>query len=61
MSKEKGSLTLDIRPGERVMIGGELVEVELVHKSGQHARIKVTAPTNVKIELVKKSAPMMAE
>jgi sRNA-binding carbon storage regulator CsrA len=53
MSDKKGSLTLDIRPGERVMIGGELVELQLVHKSGQSARIKVTASTDVKIELVK--------
>lgn len=53
MSDKKGSLTLDIRPGERVMIGGELVELQLVHKSGKSARIKVTASTDVKIELVK--------
>lgn len=56
---EKGSLTLDVRPGERVMIGGEMVEVELLHKSGQHARIKVTAPKDVKIKLLKNLAPMM--
>ena len=55
MSDKKGSLTLDIRPGERVMIGGELVAIELVHKSGQSARLKVTAPTDVKIELLKNS------
>lgn len=53
MSDKKGSLTLDIRPGERVMIGGELVELQLVHKSGQSARIKFVAATDVKIELVK--------
>lgn len=56
MSKDRGSLTLDVRPGERVMIGNQLVEIELVHKSGQHARIKFTAPTEVKIELLKNSS-----
>lgn len=55
MSKEQGSLTLDVRPGERVLIGDQLVEVQLVHKSGQHARIKVTAPKDVKIKLDKSS------
>lgn len=55
MSKEQGSLTLDVRPGERVLIGDQLVELQLVHKSGQHARIKVTAPKDVKIKLEKSS------
>lgn len=59
MSEKKGSLTLDVRPGERVLIGGEMVEVELLHKSGQHARIKVTAPTDLRIKLLKTPAPMM--
>lgn len=53
MNKSRGSLTLDVRPGERVLIGDQLVQVELVHKSGQHARIKFTAPTEVKIKLEK--------
>ncbi len=56
MNTSRGSLTLDVRPGERVVIGNQMVEIELVHKSGQQARIRFTAPTEVKIELVKKSS-----
>lgn len=54
-----GILTLDVRPGERLLIGGELVQLELLRKSGQQARIRVSAPTDVKIELIRNDVPMM--
>lgn len=50
----KSTLTIDVRPGEIMDIGG-VVQVELVHKSGQAARLRVTAPREVKLE--KKDAP----
>lgn len=44
------SLILDIKPGDRVSIGGNLVTIELLQKSGQLARLKVTAPADVSIK-----------
>jgi hypothetical protein len=40
----------DIRPGEQLLIGGRKVSVELIHKSGQLARLQVIAPPDVSIE-----------
>lgn len=49
--QERSSLTIDVRPGETLSISsGESVSIELVHKSGQLARLRVTAPKEVKIE-----------
>lgn len=45
----KSSLIIDVRPGERLDLSG-IVQVELVQKSGQLARLRVTAPREVKIE-----------
>lgn len=45
----KSSLVIDVRPGEYLDIGG-IVKIELVQKSGQLARLRVTAPREVKIE-----------
>lgn len=42
------SLTIDVRPGERIALA-EHVTVELLHKSGQLARLRVTAPRNMRI------------
>ncbi len=43
------SLIIDVRPGERLALS-DVVTVELVQKSGQLARLRVTAPRDVKIE-----------
>lgn len=45
----KCSLVIDIRPGERLDLGG-VVQVELVQKSGQLARLRVTAPRDIRID-----------
>lgn len=49
---DASTLTLDVRPGESVLLtqSGAQIEVQVVHKSGQLARLKVTAPRDVKIE-----------
>lgn len=44
------SLMLDIRSGEDCIVIGDLVRVELVHKSGSAARIRVMAPREVVIK-----------
>lgn len=46
---DTSSLVIDVRPGERLVVAGG-VTVELVQKSGQLARLRVTAPRDVKIE-----------
>ena len=48
MISESSSLILDVRAGESVVIEG--IEVQLMYKSGKAARLRVTAPRNVKIE-----------
>ena len=45
---DTSSLTIDIRAGEVLQIG--TVSVELVHKSGQLARLRVVAPRDTAIE-----------
>lgn len=45
----KSSLVIDVRPGESIDLAG-IVQVELVQKSGQLARLRVTAPQDVKIQ-----------
>jgi len=52
MSSEKSSLIIDVRPGDSLSIHGGAVTVELVHKSGQLARLRVTAPREVAIKKV---------
>lgn len=42
------TLTIDVKLGERLAVSGMAI-VELVHKSGQVARLRVTAPRDVKI------------
>jgi len=42
MSKERTTLSLDMRPGESLTIGDTVVQ--FVHKAGQRARVRVTAP-----------------
>lgn len=43
-------MDIDIKPGDRVVIGGALVTIELLQKSGQLARLRVGAPTQVPIK-----------
>lgn len=51
MSEALSHLTVDVRPGESLIISsGQEVSIELVQKSGQLARLRVTAPKDVRIE-----------
>ena len=55
------SLIIDVRPGEQLTLqgGGEqrlAATVQLVKKSGQLVRLRVTAPQEVRIE--KKAEPL---
>lgn len=51
MEKTSTNLIVDVRPGERLSISsGSEVSIELVKKSGQLARLRVSAPRDVKIE-----------
>lgn len=43
-------LVLDMRPGENLCLDGTRIRIELLHKSGQLARLRVVAPDDVKIE-----------
>lgn len=43
-------LIIDIRAGEQLVISGEQeIRLELVHKSGRLARIRIAAPDDVRI------------
>lgn len=42
-------LTIDVRPGEHLMLEGGRIVVELLDKSGKLARLRVTAPRDVSI------------
>lgn len=43
-------LTVDVRPGEFLLLDGQRIVVELLDKSGKLARLRITAPRDVKIE-----------
>lgn len=43
-------MDIDVKPGDRIMIGGHLVTIELLQKSGQLARLRVGAPPQVPIK-----------
>jgi sRNA-binding carbon storage regulator CsrA len=49
MTEPLSRLIVDVRPGE-VLCTSLGVSIELVQKSGQLARLRVTAPRDVKIE-----------
>lgn len=51
MGKKTG-LVLDVKLGEFLSIG-EFARVELVQKSGQAARLRITAPADVPVRLHK--------
>jgi sRNA-binding carbon storage regulator CsrA len=44
------NMVIDLRPGEHVLLDGRRIVVELLKKSGKLARLRVTAPSSVKIE-----------
>lgn len=44
------SVIVDLRAGESLALHGGVVTVELMHKSGRMARLRVTAPREVPIE-----------
>ena len=48
MSDRKSSLVMDLQPGEALVLAGAMVQV--IHKSGRVARLRVTAPLDLKIE-----------
>ena len=50
-------MVIDVRPGEHVLLDGSRIVVELLKKSGKLARLRVTAPSNVKIERVVTGQP----
>lgn len=54
-----GKLVLDIRQGEVLNIGDS--QVRLVAKSGKSSRLEITAPTEIKVLLERKSAPLVSE
>lgn len=62
MSDGDSQLIIDVRPGEFLIIGGQRIVVELLEKSGKLARLRVTAPPEVKIERGKSTclAPCVA-
>lgn len=50
MSDPLSQLTIDVRPGEHLLLDGRRIVVELLEKSGKVAKLRVTAPRDVKIE-----------
>lgn len=50
MSDTVSQLTIDVRPGEHLLLDGRRIVVELLEKSGKVAKLRVTAPRDVKIE-----------
>lgn len=49
MAGKTTSMVVDLKPGECIALQDGLVTVELVHKSGQLARLRITAPPEVAI------------
>jgi len=47
MTADRTSLIVEIRPGDVIHLGEKIIDVELIQKSGQTARLKVTAPRDV--------------
>lgn len=47
---ESTRVLMDLTPGERVTFAGTGIEIEVVAKSGRHARLCVISPKRVVIE-----------
>ena len=63
-SKQSPGLVIDLRQGACLSLSG-VATVELLHKSGQAARLRVVAPREVRIEKLpthqeRESVPSMA-
>lgn len=43
-------MDIDVKPGDRILIGGHLVTIEFVKKSGQLARLRIGAPPQVPVK-----------
>jgi sRNA-binding carbon storage regulator CsrA len=52
--QQLSTLNIDVRLGDRLSFSG-MATVELLHKSGQVARLRVTAPRDVRV--TRESAP----
>jgi hypothetical protein len=50
-NKQSPGLVIDLRQGECLSLSG-VATVELLHKSGQAARLRVVAPRDVRIEKI---------
>jgi sRNA-binding carbon storage regulator CsrA len=62
MDTPLSSLIVDVKPGEKISFpSADQVSVEFLHKSGKSARLRVTAPRDVRIDRVQndrdKAAP----
>lgn len=45
------TMTVDVRPGDRLELGGAVL-VEMVAKSGKVARLRVTAPREIRVRKI---------
>lgn len=59
MSGDKSCVVIEIRTGESLDIGNGEISIELIRKSGQQARLRIVAPTEIKIER-KSALPVVA-
>lgn len=50
MPLQPSILFIDLQPGQALVVGEGNVIVQLVHKTGRVARMRVTAPRDVKID-----------
>lgn len=51
MAADRSSLTIEVRAGDRLSISSaHEILIELIEKSGKQARLRITAPRDVKIE-----------
>lgn len=50
MSADKSCVVVEIRTGECLDIGNGEISVELIKKSGQQARLRIVAPSDLHIK-----------
>ena len=60
MSDHPSCIHLDVHVGEAVSLDGGRIRVELEHKSGRLARLKVMAPVEMDVKKVSCMPPMRA-
>jgi sRNA-binding carbon storage regulator CsrA len=63
MSDIDSQLTIDVRPGEHLLIEEGRITVEVLDKSGKVVRLRVTAPRSIKIQREERNllAPCVAQ